>query len=71
MRTNYRSTSTSEDEFDLYDHIDPDALNNLFMDTDDVDIIVQFHLTNVIVSVWRNAAIDIRVTDDLLGQRPE
>ena len=66
----HESTSVSADEFDLYDHVDPDALDNLFRETDDVGIIVQFHLTNVIVSVWSDGAIDIRVTDDLERQVP-
>ena len=61
----HERTSLRTDEFDLYDHVSPDAIDELFRDTDDVGVIVQFHLTNVTVSVWNNGAIDIRVTDVL------
>ena len=61
----HERTSLRTDEFDLYDHVSPDAIDELFRHTDDVGVVVQFHLTNVVVSVWRDDAIDIRVTDAL------
>ena len=59
------STSLHADEFDLYDHVSPDAIDALFRDADEVDVVLQFRLTNVTVSVWSDDAIDIRVTDVL------
>ena len=50
-------------DFDLYDHVDPDAIDMLFTDTAGADISVQFRLPDVTVSVWSDGGVDIRVTD--------
>ena len=65
----HSATSLGGDEFDLYDHVDPDSIDALFRGTDDVGILVQFSLTNVVVSIWSDGAIDIRVTDEF-DRRP-
>lgn len=61
----HEGASFDEDEFTLYDHIHPDAIDMLFKDTSGVDISVQIHLTNVTVSLWSDGGIDIRVTDNV------
>lgn len=61
----HENASFSADEFTLFDHVHPDALDNLFKDTSDVEISVQINLTNVTVSVWSDGGIDIRVTDKI------
>ena len=61
----HENASFCADEFRLFDHVHPDALDNLFRDTSDVEISVQINLTNVTVSVWSDGGIDIRVTDKL------
>lgn len=58
-------SSLSPDEFDLYDNINPDAIDMLFTDTADTDVSVQIDLTNVTVSIWSDGGIDIRVTDKM------
>lgn len=65
----HASTSLRSDEFDLYDHVSPDAIDALFRDADDLGVVVQFHLTNVVVSVWNDDVIEVRVTDDVEGRR--
>lgn len=54
-----------KDEFGLYEHVNPEAIDMLFSDTsgDGIDISVQFNLTNVTVAVWSDGGIDIRVTE--------
>ena len=59
----HENASLSADEFDLYDHVHPEAIDTLFRDASGVDLSVRFHLTNVTVSVWSDGGIDIRVTD--------
>lgn len=59
----HENSSLSADEFGLYDHINPDAIDMLFRDTADVDVTVQIDLENVTVSIWSDGGIDIRVTD--------
>ena len=61
----HESTSLDTDAFDLYNHINPDAIDMLFKDTDGADVIVQVTLSNVLVSIWSNSAINIRVTDPI------
>lgn len=61
----HEHTSLSADEFSLYEHINPDAIDMLFTDTADVDVSVQINLDNVTVSIWSDRGIDIRVTDRL------
>jgi len=61
----HENTTLSSDEFDLYHHIQPEALDNLFKETSDIEISVQIRLTNVTVSIWSDGGIDIRVTDKI------
>lgn len=51
------------DEFQLFDHVDPDAIDMLFRDSAGLDVTVQFTLTNVTVSIWSDGGVDVRVTD--------
>ncbi len=59
----HESSALSPDEFRLYDHINPEAIDMLFTDTADIDISVTINLTNVTVSIWSDGGVDIRVTD--------
>ncbi len=61
----HESASLSADELDLYDSVNPEAIDDLFRDTDDVDVTVRIELTNVTVSIWEDGGIDVRVTDDV------
>ena len=61
----HENSSLVADEFDLYKHIDPKAINLLFKDSADVDLSVRINLENVTVSIWSDGGIDIRVTDKL------
>lgn len=59
------ASSVSPDELQLYDHINPTAIDMLFQDTADVDISVQINLTNVTVSIWSDGGVDVRVTNKI------
>ena len=61
----HENASLSQDEFDLYDHVNPEAIDMLFTDTAGVDVSVQIDLTNVTVSIWSDGGVDIRVTDKI------
>ena len=64
----HEAASLGEDEFSLFEHVNPDAIDELFTDTgdsDDVEISVQFNLTNVTVAVWSDGGIDIRVSEKM------
>lgn len=52
------------DEAALYDSLDIETIDQLFTDTGDVSLSVQIQLPNVTVGIWRNDAVNIRVTDD-------
>jgi len=58
----HESASLSTDEFALFEHVNPDAIDMLFQDTD-LPVSVRIHLENVTVSIWSDGGIDIRVTD--------
>ena len=63
----HEDASLTRDELDLFQHVNPEAIDMLFRDSVDgeVDISVQFNLTNVTVSVWSDGGIDIRVTEKI------
>jgi hypothetical protein len=63
----HEDASLTKDELDLFQHVNPEAIDMLFRDSVDgeVDISVQFNLTNVTVSVWSDGGIDIRVTEKM------
>lgn len=61
----HESASFQDDEFPLFDHIHPDAIDMLFKDTSEVGVSVQIRLTNVTVSLWSDGGIDIRVSDNV------
>lgn len=61
----HEETSLSADEFQLYDHINPEAIDLLFTDTANVSVTVRIVLENVTVSVWSDGGIDIRVTESI------
>lgn len=61
----HENSSLSADELELYDHINPEAIDTLFQDTAGIDISIQIHLTNVTVSLWSDGGVDIRVADKM------
>jgi len=63
----HEDASLTRDELDLFQHVNPEAIDMLFRDSVDgeVDISVRFNLTNVTVSVWSDGGIDIRVTEKM------
>lgn len=60
--TAHEDTTVQEDEFRLYDHVDPDALDRLFADGDQLDMTLRIALPNVTVSIWSDDGVDVRVT---------
>lgn len=63
----HENASFISDEFDLFQHVNPEAIDMLFTDApeSDVEISVQFNLDNVTVSVWSDGGIDIRVSEKM------
>ena len=61
----HERSSLATDEFDLYDHVDPDALDALFGPDSEAAVSVQIYLDDVTVSVWSDGGVDIRVTDNI------
>lgn len=61
----HENSTLSADELRLYDHVNPEAIDELFLDASGVEISVQINLENVTVSIWSDGGIDIRVTDKL------
>jgi hypothetical protein len=61
----HEDSSLSADELELYENINPEALDILFRDTADVDVSIQINLTNITVSIWSDGGVDIRVTEKL------
>ena len=55
--------SLTAEEFDLYDHIDPESLDTLIKDAPGGDVSVRFAIPDVAVEIWSDGGIDIRVTD--------
>lgn len=62
VRAHERS-SVLTDELDLYDHVDPEAMDSLFSETPGVEISVQFRRPPATISVWSDGGVDIRVTE--------
>ena len=58
-------STLAADEFRLFDHVDPEAIDMLFRDSAGIDISVRFDLTNVTVSIWSDGGVDVRVTDKI------
>jgi len=61
----HRRSSPTTDDFDLYDHVDPDALDALFERDPQAAVSVQIRLEDVTVSLWSDDGVDIRVTDTI------
>jgi len=55
--------SGSMEASNLFEHIDPDALNRLLDDPNGVDFSMRFCLDESVVEVWGDGGVDIRVTD--------
>lgn len=58
----HEKSSVLADELDLYDHVDPGAIDTLFRETPGIEISVQFRLPSATISVW-SGVVDIRVTE--------
>ena len=61
----HEDASVTGDEFRLYEHVSPDAIDDLFADASDVAMSLRIELENVSVSVWSDGAIDVRVVDSI------
>lgn len=59
----YTGEDISKSEFQLYDSIDPDALDSLFRFGAGAHTTVQFDLGDVRVKLEGNGGVDIRVTE--------
>jgi|GEM_PF-2544921 len=49
-------------DFQLYDDIDPDALDNLFQEDSTSNTTVRFDTDDVTVTLWGDGGVEIRVT---------
>lgn len=61
----HRNASLGADEFPLYEHVNPEAVDELFDDAGDVAVSLQITLENVSVSIWNDDGVDIRVVDSV------
>ena len=51
----------TKETFQLYDDIDPDALDNLFRDDTGANTSVQFNTDGVTVTLWGDGTVEIQV----------
>ena len=51
-----------DEDFQLYDDVDPDALDNIFRADASTDTSVQFNTGDVTVTLWGDGSVEIRVT---------
>ena len=58
----YNESPSLDSATELYDHINPDAIDHLFKDSANVDFTIQFQLPHHTIAVWGDGGIDIRVT---------
>lgn len=59
-----KERDVSDDECVLYDSIDPDALDRLFLgDREDDTIKIEFTTHDAIVVIWRDEQVSIEVQD--------
>lgn len=58
----YRGTDLTEDNFALYDDVDPDALDDLFREDADANTTVQFNTDSVTVTLQGDGGVEIQVT---------
>lgn len=59
----YRETDLRTPDFVLYDHISPDALDELFPPDADSDAVLMFAVEDVRVTLSDNGGVTIEVTD--------
>lgn len=59
----YRGTDLRTSDFVLYDHISPDALDDLFPPDADSDAVLVFAVKDVRVKLSDNGGVTIEVTD--------
>lgn len=60
----HENTSLSADEFPLFEHANPDAIDMLY-GTSDAAVSIRIEREHVSVSVWSAVEIDIRVVDSV------
>lgn len=58
----HKDEDITKANFQLYDAIDPDALNNLFQKHTTADTALEFTVDDVTVTLRENRAIDIQIT---------
>ena len=52
----------SKADFQLYDDVDPDALDSLFQPDSNANTSVQFNTDGVTVTLWGDGGVEIRIT---------
>ncbi|WP_227380901.1 HalOD1 output domain-containing protein [Haladaptatus halobius] len=61
-----KDTEVTETEFQLYDDINPDALNNLFRKDATANTTVVFDTDDVIVTLWGDGIVKIKVVSQTI-----
>lgn len=58
----YEGVDVTRSEFVLFDAIDPDALDRLFRTEADADVVVEFTVDDVRVTLLGDGGVDVRVS---------
>lgn len=61
----HESSEVDVDCAALSDHLDVETIDHLFPESDYVSVTLQLGLPNVIVDIWSDEAVDIRVTGEV------
>lgn len=59
----YQDVDVTRSEFVLFDAIDPDALDRLFRTEADADVVVEFTVDDVRVTLLGDGGVDVKVSD--------
>ena len=59
----HEGVDLSRSDFVLFDAIDPDALDRLFRTEADADVVVEFTVDDVRVTLLGDGGVDVRVSD--------
>lgn len=64
----YEDVDVSRSEFVLFDVIDPDALDRLFRAEADADLVVEFTIDDLHVTLQGDGGVDVKVEDSDRGE---
>lgn len=58
----HQGRDLTKGSFQLYDDVDPDALDRIFREDANADTTIQFDTGDVTVTLWGDGGVEIRVT---------